>query len=96
MTEVYGRSGAGTKLAVAVGVSTAQVSRWESGENTPSWAMLVKIAHVLGVDPGWLAFGPELSRAPKEGMKAKEVSREAADVAAAAAARVVKKKRKGG
>ncbi len=68
MAEVYGRSGAGSKLALAVGVSTAQVSRWESGENTPSWDLLVRIAGALSVDPGWLAFGPELCQAPKEAM----------------------------
>ncbi|MCH7962014.1 MAG: helix-turn-helix transcriptional regulator, partial [Planctomycetes bacterium] len=57
MVATYRRAGSGTKLAKAVGVSTAQVSRWESGVNLPTYGMLIKIATVLGLEPGWLAFG---------------------------------------
>ena len=84
LTRVYGRKGAGTRLAEAVGVSTGQASRWESGKNIPSYGMLVRIARALGVDPGWLAFGPDLSRAPKEGMTAGPKA--TADIRAAGAA----------
>ncbi len=65
MTTVYGRKGAGTRLAETVGVSTGQASRWESGENIPSLGMIVRIARALSLDPGWLAFGAKLSQAPK-------------------------------
>ena len=67
MVNIYGRNGAGTRLSKAVGVSTGQASRWESGKNIPSLGMIVKISRALGLDPGWLAFG-DLSRAPREGM----------------------------
>jgi transcriptional regulator with XRE-family HTH domain len=46
-------------------VSASAISRWETGENLPRDLLTVRqLAEFYGVDPGWLAFGEELSGAP--------------------------------
>lgn len=42
------------ELARALGVSATAVSNWQSGKSRPKPAMLVRIAEVLNVDPGYL------------------------------------------
>lgn len=44
------------------GLSSAAYSLWNTGKNTPSPAMLRKIADYLGVNYDWLVFGKEDSQ----------------------------------
>lgn len=52
------------ELARALGVSTTAVSNWQSGKSKPKPAMLVRIAEVLKVDPGYLDDSFNLAEAP--------------------------------
>lgn len=40
-------------LAIALGLDTRAVSRWETGGIIPSSRNLAKLADLLGRDPGW-------------------------------------------
>ena len=44
-------------LARDMDTSSPTISRWENGENIPDVLTIAKLAKVLGVEPGWLAFG---------------------------------------
>ena len=46
-----------TALAESMGVTPQTVSRWESGGFMPDIEKVKRIATLLRVDPGWLAFG---------------------------------------
>jgi transcriptional regulator with XRE-family HTH domain len=48
-----------TEVAVAVGVTSTTVARWELGHASPYLEHIVKIANLLGVDARTLAFGTE-------------------------------------
>lgn len=48
-------------LGEKAGLSRATVSLYEAGERDPSLRALEQLAVVLGVDPGWLAFGASTS-----------------------------------
>ena len=48
-----------TEVAVAVGVTSTTVARWELGHASPYLEHIVKIANLLGVDARKLAFGTE-------------------------------------
>jgi transcriptional regulator with XRE-family HTH domain len=52
-----GRQVTQAELAERAGVSTAAWSTWEAGRSEPPLDTIGKVAKVLGVDPGWLAFG---------------------------------------
>ncbi len=45
------------EVGSAAGVSPVQVSRYESDLQEPSVGVVARLAAVLGVSPGWLAFG---------------------------------------
>ena len=49
------------KLAEALDVDQSTYSRWESGKNWPTIEVAIKLAKLLGVRVGWLAYedGPE-------------------------------------
>lgn len=49
-------------IALAVGTSDANVSKWFAGRTTPSDALMMKLADYFGVNPGWLRFGTEPRR----------------------------------
>ena len=51
-------------LARATGKSTAAVTKWLSGENTPKTESLKQIAKLLGVNDEWLLTGKGLSDPP--------------------------------
>lgn len=73
-----GRTFTQTELGRLVGVASATVSQWESGAGNPTLPNVERLAAVLGVSPGWLAFGERViptveelaamtgARAPKE------------------------------
>lgn len=44
-------------LAAMVDLTGASVGNYEAGRTEPSYAILERLAKVLGVAPGWLAFG---------------------------------------
>lgn len=44
-------------IALALGVSGASVSEWESGKVTPREDALAKLAAFLGVTPAYLRYG---------------------------------------
>ena len=46
-----------SELARLVGVTPQAWSGWEAGLSEPALATLERAAEVLGVTPGWLAFG---------------------------------------
>jgi transcriptional regulator with XRE-family HTH domain len=45
------------EFAEAIGITSAQLSRIENGENTPQDGTLKKIAHAASVDLNWLKLG---------------------------------------
>lgn len=47
------------KLGLLAGLSNSTVSNIEARANVPGIDLIERIATVLGVPPGWLAFGPE-------------------------------------
>lgn len=53
------------ELAELAGVSTATWSTWEAGRSEPPLDTIRKVAEVLSVDPGWLAFGNQEVPAPR-------------------------------
>ena len=54
----------GLELGRESAVDQGLISYWLSGKKTPGdYETMVGLARVLGVDPGWLAFG-EASEAP--------------------------------
>lgn len=64
-------------LSRLVGLTKGAVNNYEAGSSTPDVAMVERLAGVLGVTPGWLAFGQE-PRYPSTGSEAglkKTVSR---------------------
>lgn len=50
-------------LAEATGVHYMTISKWERGTGSPKGINLIRLAHVLGVNPNWLQTG----RGPMEG-----------------------------
>lgn len=46
-----------TELAGKVGVTPQAWSGWERGKSEPPLETIIIVARLLGVDPGWLAFG---------------------------------------
>ena len=54
-----GRQVTQAELADLAGVSTAAWSTWEADRSQPPLDTIGKVARVLGVDPGWLAFGTQ-------------------------------------
>lgn len=44
-------------LGALVGQSKSTVSAWENGATPPSVDVVARLAEILGVLPGWLAFG---------------------------------------
>lgn len=61
-----GRAFTQTELARVLGVTPPTVSQWESGASEPGLATIVRLAAVLHVDPGQLAFGgaPDIAQRP--------------------------------
>lgn len=53
-----------TEVAEKLKVTQATVGRWESGDAEPDLATIKRLAKVLGVDPGDLAFGPPAEDGP--------------------------------
>lgn len=48
------------QLGKAVGIKAGErqrVSEWETGARTPNRENVERLAHALGVSPGWLAYG---------------------------------------
>ena len=60
-----GRQVTQAELAELADVSPAAWSTWEAGRSEPPLDTIGKVAKVLGVDPGWLAFGPQEVPAPR-------------------------------
>lgn len=56
-SSTMGRQVTQAELAEMAGVSTATWSTWEAGRSEPPLDTIGKVAKLLGVDPGWLAFG---------------------------------------
>ena len=54
------------ELARDAGVTSATVSRWENGEVVPDAELIAKLAKILDVSPGWLAFGETALRVAEE------------------------------
>ena len=52
-----------SEVAIAVGVSTAKVGRWECGVTIPRVDEAELLARAVGVEPIWLAFGVRQRRA---------------------------------
>ena len=52
-----GRQVGQTELAHKLGAKPQSWSGWESGRTEPSLDTVRRIAELLHVDPGWLAFG---------------------------------------
>lgn len=48
-----------TELARKLKVSPQSWSGWELGRTEPALAVIEDVAALLGVDPRWLAFGPQ-------------------------------------
>ena len=44
-------------IAIALGVSTQAVSKWERGENAPDISLLVELGRLLGVSVEWILGG---------------------------------------
>lgn len=61
-----GRQVTQAELARLAGVSTAAWSTWEAGRSQPPLETIGKVAKVLGVDPGWLAFGTQHAPASRD------------------------------
>lgn len=53
-----GRMLSQAEIARALGVNQSSVSAWEADAAEPSLAMIAQLGVLLGVPPGWLAFGP--------------------------------------
>lgn len=45
------------EIAEAIGITTANYSRWESGQRAPRESALAKLAAFLGVTPAYLRYG---------------------------------------
>lgn len=45
------------EIAAAIGITTANYSRWESGHRAPREDALAKLAAYLGVTPAFLRYG---------------------------------------
>jgi transcriptional regulator with XRE-family HTH domain len=57
------------EIAAEMGVEPSAYSQWEGGVKEPRGrATYEKLAAVLGVDPGWLAFGTRPAEPSKPGM----------------------------
>lgn len=52
------------EVAAALGVTNVAVGTWEAGKRVPNIGTIRRLAMVLGVRPGWLAFGEEPMREP--------------------------------
>lgn len=57
--ERVGRQWSQSQLGVAVDMSSQAVSAWEADTSPPTVEMVEKLARLLGVTPGWLAYGQE-------------------------------------
>lgn len=55
-------------LAAEVGVSGVTLGNYESGATEPSLEMIERLAKVLGVSPGFLAFGSHTGFPMEEGV----------------------------
>lgn len=42
-------------LAAALGLTKSSVSQYEAGKTQPTLGLVEEVAHLLGVDPAWLA-----------------------------------------
>ena len=83
-------------------IEPSTVSRWKAGV-VPSVATIRRLAVILRVDPGWLAFGEGNSAAPVPGgwaqseqaarVRAEDIDRRRADVSAKRARKTAKRKR---
>lgn len=51
-------------LARDMETTGATVSRWENGGAVPDVETIARLAKLLAVDPGWLAFGTASQQAP--------------------------------
>lgn len=51
---------------LGTGRSGNAVSEWWTGKSIPDTPAMAALADVLGVDPGWLEFGPMLCDAPQK------------------------------
>ncbi|AHG92103.1 hypothetical protein J421_4636 (plasmid) [Gemmatirosa kalamazoonensis] len=72
-----GRDYTQAALAQDASVAPVSVSRYESNVQEPSLELIQRMAAVLGVSPGWLAFGdeddvPNDRRAPTSMFKTRE------------------------
>jgi transcriptional regulator with XRE-family HTH domain len=73
-----------SEIAEAIGVTTANHSRWESGQRVPREDALGKLAAYLGVTPAYLRYGVETTTPPipegvtLQGSNQKEVAKQAA------------------
>lgn len=47
------------ELAEMADVSSAAWSTWEAGRSEPPLDTIKRVGLILGVDPGWLAFGTQ-------------------------------------
>lgn len=59
-------------VAEAIGTSSVNVSRWESGQVVPGDDNIQKLAEYFGVTPGWLRYGVgdrEVRRSPITGIE---------------------------
>lgn len=54
-------------VAKAVGLTSAAISRYESGEVIPNDEIMGRIAKFFGVRPSWLRYGEGDKAAPKSG-----------------------------
>jgi transcriptional regulator with XRE-family HTH domain len=67
-----GRQVTQAELAELVGVSTATWSTWEAGRSEPPLDTIGKVARVLNVGPGWLAFGIPMEQDAEKPLGAKK------------------------
>jgi DNA-binding XRE family transcriptional regulator len=56
------RSVSQSEVGAALGVTGVAVGSWEAGKRQPDLGTIQKLALVLGVRAGWLAFGEEPMR----------------------------------
>lgn len=54
-------------LAEMVGVSGPQITAYKARDEAPSARRTLRLAEIVGVDPGWLAFGPATAAPEPEG-----------------------------
>ena len=59
---VRGREVRQQEIAQAIGMSPSRVNRYFR-DNMPPLGVILKLAHALEVDPGWLAFGEDCHKA---------------------------------